>query len=155
MMSEFTDKEIRAYIKGAEHVVGSSTPFATKRDEGRFVKVCGDNFICRAQGGMEYVEESGGLFMSGYPFAPFKYQKVILGKYLDYGENLDSGGNLDLVDDSQVTVAYLIDAKGIIWVNYKEGLSRPCYTACIHYIHTHDPDNYHNLLVMGMLGGVL
>jgi hypothetical protein len=140
---EFTDKQIKAYLKGAEHVVGSNTPFATKRDEKRFVKVCGDKFICRAQSGVEYIKESGGLFTSGYPFAPFKYQKVILGKYLDYG------------DDSRVTVAYLIDAKGIIWVNYKEGLSRPCYTACIHYIHAHDPDNYNNLLVMGMLGGVL
>ena len=84
-----------------------------------YVTICGKRFLCEEGFGSEYAYKNG--HQSGFPFRPYRYQKVI-GEY-----------------------AYLVDAKGIIWIFSEMApgfrmLERPCRKCCMMYIWQHDPE---------------
>ena len=76
------------------------------------IAVNGIHYLCNLCYGAEY-----GKAKSGFPFQPYKIEKIL-----------------------DIEYAYLVDAKGIIWVVMDGIFTRPCLFYCINYILIRDPE---------------
>jgi len=90
--------------------------------ETKKITVCGKKFDCKNNFGTEYLEKSDNKESSGFPFEPYKLEKII--------------------DDEH---AYLVDAEKIVWTlerPYGEEFlfTRWCLRSCMTYIMQNDDD---------------
>lgn len=129
------DSDIKDFLNSAESVVGMHLPYAFKTDETRKVQLGGVRLDCKPSWGMEYVDESGGVFESGYPFSPYQVEVV-----------LEKVGDDERFKDLPQTVAYLVDARGILWIYSDNCLDRPCLGVCLNYVRQYDPHNLAKVL---------